>query len=60
MCGPMWYTAAVGLSVIHNRICEFEERYGRRWRPVGLLRQPVERSESFSKLEEQSITAPEL
>jgi 3-hydroxyacyl-CoA dehydrogenase len=45
--GPMFYADTVGPRKIYERICQFYEEHGERWRPAALLRNLAETGKTF-------------
>ena len=49
--GPMHYADAVGLELVHSRICQFQERFGPEyWTPAPLLEQLIKQKKPVSSL----------
>jgi 3-hydroxyacyl-CoA dehydrogenase len=46
--GPMWHADTVGLRKIHDRILEFEQRFGELWTPAPLLTRLASEGGSFA------------
>jgi 3-hydroxyacyl-CoA dehydrogenase len=47
--GPMFYADAVGLAQVHERVCEFERRFGSgNWTPAPLLERLVEADKTLA------------
>ncbi len=47
--GPMHHADAVGLAQVHDRVCEFRQRFGpRNWTPAPLLERLVEAGETLA------------
>lgn len=46
--GPMWYADTVGLPKVYERICQFEKEQGGWWTPAPLLKQLVEKGQTFA------------
>jgi len=49
--GPMWYADTVGLQKVYDRICEFEARHGKLWKPAPLLKRLAAQGGTFAKWE---------
>jgi 3-hydroxyacyl-CoA dehydrogenase len=45
--GPMFYADTIGLPKIYERVREFYQKHGERWRPAELLRSLAETSKTF-------------
>jgi 3-hydroxyacyl-CoA dehydrogenase len=47
--GPMHYADATGLAQVHERVCEFRQRFGaENWTPAPLLVRLVEAGETLA------------
>ncbi len=54
--GPMFYADTVGLRRIFERICQFENELGQRWKPAPLLQRLAAEGKSFREYDaEQNI-----
>jgi 3-hydroxyacyl-CoA dehydrogenase len=49
--GPMWYADTVGLKKVYDRVCEFEARHGKLWKPAPLLKRLAEEGRTFAQLD---------
>lgn len=54
--GPMFYADSVGIARIYDRICEFENELGERWKPAPLLQRLAAQNKSFRKYDAEHST----
>ena len=54
--GPMFYADSVGIARIYDRIREFENELGERWKPAPLLQRLAAQNKSFRKYDAEHST----
>ena len=56
--GPMHYADSVGLKNVHEKICEFRDKYGEQyWNPSPLLKQLAEEGKTFAQWDKERSAA---
>jgi 3-hydroxyacyl-CoA dehydrogenase len=55
--GPMWYADTVGLRKVYDRICEFEKQHGKLWTPSRLLKELVDKNQTFAQYDDERMKA---
>ena len=53
--GPLWYADTVGLAKVLDRIVQFEQRQGSRWKPPELLRQLAAAGRTFADWDREKM-----